>query len=164
MDEARRLVRFSLKRESQGLYVFSLVDGTEVQFADRIRARYREFEVVSGTSHFRLSSTGFSPPITLANQEEVVLHGTRAICSMCFAWSSDHRQYRLIGRRFAWMAWMIAGRFQSFHLHSNGRRVAYWFHPKGMKEIRGVLWGDIPVVEIASIVFGSMYNWDDGCL
>ncbi len=69
MNESRKLVRFTLKRESRKLYVFSLDDGTEVQFLDLLRGANREFEVVYGSSHFRLASTGFPTAITLAAQE-----------------------------------------------------------------------------------------------
>ena len=162
MNESRKLARFTLKRESRKLYVFSLDDGTEVQFLDLLRGKDCEFEVVYGSSHFRLSSIGFPPSITLADQEGVILRGTNAIGSMCFSWSSDYRSYQLVGRRIAWIVWMIIGKFRAFHLRSNDRRIAYWAwrRRKSGDEIRGVYWDDLPATEIASVVFGSMYQWD----
>ena len=117
MDEARKAIRFTLIRESRNLYVFSLDDGTDVQFADQHRAWNREFEVVSGSSHFRLSSKGFSPPITLESHKGLVLQGTNSIGSMCFSWTSANREYQLIGRHPCWLVFAS----QAFHLHWNGR-------------------------------------------
>lgn len=162
MDEARKLVRFTLKRGDKDLYLFSREDGMEVFFEDQLRSSHREFDVLCNATHYRLSSSGFSPPITLSGQEQVILQGSDAICSKCFSWTFNNHQYQLVGGRLYWLIWRIAGRFGAFHLHMNGRRIAYWDRAKRGKEIRGVVWDNSPLLGIASIVFGSMYNWDDG--
>lgn len=152
------LLRFDMTRISRSQYVFYQVDGGKVEFIDQLRSGRHAFDVVSNVGLCVISSYGFPPAITLSRQETEILNGFDAIGSRCFTWQSGELQYRIIGRKPE----CFIGNYRAFHLHSALTRVAYWDQPKRLGDIRGVYHPSIPMIQIACMAFGSMYDWDGG--
>ena len=152
------LLRFSMSRISRSQYDFDQVDAGKVEFTDQLRSSRRTFDVVSNSGLCEISNNSFPPTIALTRQETEILKGFDAVGSRCFSWQSGDVQFRIVGRKPE----CLIGNFRAFHLYSAETRVAYWDQPKRMGDIRGIYHPDIPVIQIACIVFGSMYDWDDG--
>ena len=152
------LLRFDMTRISRSQYDFSQEDGGRVEFTDQKRSGRHAFDVVSDTGLCMISSNGFGPPIAVTRQETEVLKGFDAIGSRCFTWQSGDLQYKIVGRKPE----CFTGNYRAFHLYSVQTRVAYWDQPKPVGDIRGVYHRNIPMIQIACIAFGSMYDWDSG--
>ena len=152
------LLRFSMSRISRSQYDFYQEDGEKVEFTDQLRSRRRALDVVSNSGLCVISSNTFPPLITLTRQETEILKGFDAVGSRCFSWQSGDLQFGIVGRKPE----CFIGNFRAFHLYSAQTRVAYWDQPKRVGDIRGIYHPDIPVIQIACVVFGSMYDWDDG--
>lgn len=152
------LACFSMIRLSRSQFDFCREDGGKVEFTDRLEAWQRTFDVVSDSVRWSLSSHGFSPPITLRHQETEILRGFDVIGPRCFSWQSKEQQFRIVGRRPD----CVKLTFRAFHLYVAHRRIAYWDQPKRRGDIRGIYNTDYRMIEIASVVFGFLYDWADG--
>jgi hypothetical protein len=89
---------------------------------------------------------------TLTTSEDFV------IGSQCYTWKSNATQFRIHPRKSD----SIVGRHWAFHLWDSDRRLGYWQQRKAFANIEGIRTRTSDPLQIATIVFGFMFDWEYG--
>ncbi|MEM6474319.1 MAG: hypothetical protein AAF802_32595 [Planctomycetota bacterium] len=154
------LLRFTLTRVASTLFIFRVDDDTKVEFGDVRQAWAKAFDVVDAPNHFSLVSKGSGFPATLSSENNSIMSGDRIQESNAFwRWTKPQSVgYRVVGRLKNW----ICPIYTAFHLYSNDRRIAYWEQPTRYGDSFGVFRSNSRKLEVATIAFSAMYDWDNG--
>ncbi len=161
----RVIERFTLNRVDRTSYRFETERLPTIQFCNPLLTGFfnqvRRIEIQFADQTFLLTGTTTWPHEIILSQSGREIMATsreKVVGSQYYTWKSDAKTLKIHPRKSDW----IVGRHWAFHAWADGKRIAYWQQRKALANIEGIRTTKSDPLQIATIAFGFMFDWEQG--